>query len=284
MFEHQPILTLVCPDQPGIVAAVTTFLADNGCNILQSAQFDDIATNRFFMRLCFSKEAGTTFTSLKEGFAPIGHRFDMKWHLYDAQHTTKILIMCSKMDHCLLDLLHRQKRGELRADIRAVVSNHEDSRPLTASYDIPYHHFPITKEIKKAQEQRLRDLIEEEEVELIILARYMQVLSEDFCRDYEGRLINIHHSFLPSFKGARPYHQAHDKGVKLIGATAHFVTADLDEGPIIEQGVERVDHAMTPHQFIETGRDIERQTLAKAVKYFIEKRVLLNGSKTVVFR
>lgn len=284
MSDQHPILTLSCPDQPGIVAAVSTYLTEAGCNIVQSAQFHDLATGLFFMRVQFDLADHASLAELKSGLAPIGRRLKLDWHLHDATQPVRMLILASKSDHCLVDLLHRRARGEIHADIRGVVSNHPDVEALAQSYGVPFTHLPVTADTKTAQEAQLRTLIKDEGVELIVLARYMQVLTPQFCADHEGQVINIHHSFLPSFKGARPYHRAHDRGVKLIGATAHFVTPDLDEGPIIEQEVARVDHAMTPTMLVEAGRDIERQTLARAVKYYVQRRILLNGIKTVVFR
>ncbi|WOI53422.1 formyltetrahydrofolate deformylase [Parvularcula sp. LCG005] len=284
MGNGHPILTLSCPDKRGIVATVSSFLTETGCNILQSAQFDDLTTGLFFMRVNFDREDNATLDELRAGFAPIARRLELNWHLHDASQPVRMLIMASKSDHCLVDLLHRIERGEINADVRGVVSNHLDGERIAEHYGVKFHHLPVTPETKTKQEAALRQLMQDEDVELIVLARYMQVLSADFCRDFEGRIINIHHSFLPSFKGARPYHRAFERGVKLIGATAHFVTADLDEGPIIEQEVARVDHAMTPDQLVEVGRDTERQTLARAVKFYVQRRILLNGIKTVVFR
>lgn len=279
------ILTLSCPDQVGIVANVTSFLAERQCNILNSAQFDDRQTGYFFLRLRFAGgPAHQELAGLRADFEPLGERFEMHWQLYDASHRPRVLIMVSRHGHCLNDLLYRHRIGALRMDIRAIVSNHRDFYKQAAADDIPFHHHPVTPQTKARQEARLLDLIEEEQVELVILARYMQVLSDSLCERLSGQVINIHHSFLPSFKGARPYHQAHARGVKRIGATAHFVTADLDEGPIIDQDTAPVDHAMTPDDFVAVGRDIESVVLARAIKAYTERRVLLNGNKTVVFR
>ncbi|REE98655.1 formyltetrahydrofolate deformylase [Thermomonospora umbrina] len=277
------ILTLSCPDRPGIVAAVSGLLAERGCNILESQQYGDPATGRFFMRVQFSTE-GTTGDALRAALADLAPGFDLDWRLDDATARTRVLIMVSKAGHCLNDLLYRQRSGLLDIDIVAVASNHPDLRPLTQSYGIDYHHLPIGPGGKGAQETEVLALVEHYDVELVVLARYMQVLSDDLCGRLPGRIINIHHSFLPSFKGARPYHQAHARGVKLIGATAHYVTAALDEGPIIEQEVARVDHTHGPGDLMAVGRDMECLALARAVRWHGEHRVLLNGDKTVVFR
>ena len=299
----QYVLTLSCPDRQGIVHAVSSFLFMTGCNIEDSQQFGDRDTGLFFMRVHFSAPrngpgggSGTgaeegagasgepvTLEKLRASFAAVGDSFQMDWQLHEADRRMRILIMVSKHGHCLNDLLFRTRIGALPVEIAGVVSNHPDFAELVASYGIPYHHVPVTPETKPEAERRLLELVEEERVELVVLARYMQVLSDDLCKALPGRIINIHHSFLPSFKGARPYHQAHARGVKLIGATAHYVTADLDEGPIIEQEVERVGHEATPEQLVAVGRDVECQVLARAVKWHSEHRVLLNGVRTVVF-
>lgn len=279
------ILTLSCPDQPGLVADVSALLAGAGCNITSSDQFADGESGQFFMRVAIRPiNVAISAPDLREIFRPVGDKFKMDWAIHDASKPQRVLIMVSKFDHCLLDLLYRKERGALFMDVPAVVSNHKDAYKLTASHDIPFHHWPVTPETKEAQEQKLLHLIDEEQIDLIVLARYMQVLSNKACERLAGRVINIHHSFLPSFKGAAPYQQAHTKGVKLIGATAHYVTADLDEGPIIEQNVARVNHAMETADLVATGRDVERVTLAEAVKLHLEHRVLLNGRKTVVFK
>jgi len=279
------ILTLSCPDQIGIVARVTGFLAERGCNILSSAQFDDRQTGYFFMRVRFAgSDNHHSLEDLQGEFTELGEHYGMHWRIYDAGARPRVLIMVSRHGHCLNDLLYRHRVGALKMDVRAIVSNHRDFYKQAAADDIPFHHLPVTAGTKSRQEAKLLDLIEEEQVELVILARYMQVLSDTLCERLSGRVINIHHSFLPSFKGARPYHQAHARGVKRIGATAHFVTADLDEGPIIEQDTAPVDHAMTPEDFVAVGRDTESVVLARAIKAYIERRVLLNGHKTVVFR
>jgi formyltetrahydrofolate deformylase len=276
------ILNLSCPDRIGIVAAVAGFLAERQGNILASAQFDDRSSNRFFMRVEF--EIAAEPVALRTEFAAIAKRFGMEWDLTDASYRPRLLIMVSKFGHCLNDLLYRYGSGLLKADIAGVVSNHRDFYRLAASYDVPFHHLPVTRDTKTAQEKKLLELFAEERIDCVVLARYMQVLSLEMCERLSGRIINIHHSFLPSFKGAAPYTQAHAKGVKLVGATAHYVTADLDEGPIIEQDVVRVDHTMDPDELMAAGRDVECSVLARAVRFHIERRVLLNGNRTVVFR
>lgn len=278
------ILRLSCPDTVGIVHAVSGFLVEHDCNITDSAQFNDLISGRFFMRVAFTATSGkASRDSLADDFEAVATRFGMKWGLRDRSVRQRALILVSKFDHCLADLLYRHRMGELDMDIPLVVSNHPDCGQLTTVYGVPYCHLPVTKETKTAQEQKLDELISKHEIDLIVLARYMQVLSDEFCARHRGRIINIHHSFLPSFKGAKPYHQAHSRGVKMIGATAHYVTPDLDEGPIIEQDIARVDHKMTPEELVARGRDVERTVLARAVKYHVEGRVLLNGEKTVVF-
>ena len=279
------ILTLSCTDRPGIVGAVGTFLAEHGCNILESAQFDDEDSGRFMMRVVFEPvAAGVTHGGLDTAFTAVAERFGMQWVIHDAAHRTRVLIMVSKQDHCLNDLLYRYKVGALRMEPVAIVSNHRDTCQLAASYDIPFHHLPVTAGTKAEQEAKLWALIRDCGAELVVLARYMQVLSDELARRLEGRAINIHHSFLPSFKGAKPYHQAYARGVKLIGATAHYVTGDLDEGPIIEQEVARVEYNMRPDDLVALGRDVECLVLARAVRCHLEHRVFLNGQKTVVFR
>lgn len=282
------ILTLSCPDRRGIVHGVSGFLALHACNILDSAQFGDGDTQRFFMRVHFSAEDATVgVTRLQEGLGALARDWNMEWSLHDAHHKPRVVVMVSKIGHCLNDLLFRFKSGLLPVEIRAIISNHADFYQLAASYNIPFHHFPLaagaSDDAKRAQEQKCLDVINANETELVVLARYMQILSGEMCHALSGRAINIHHSFLPSFKGAKPYFQAHDRGVKLIGATAHFVTGDLDEGPIIEQDVERVDHAMTAEKLTAIGRDVECVVLARAVAYFVEHRILTNGRKTVIF-
>ena len=278
----QYILTLSCPDRAGIVHAVTGALLAHDGNITEAAQYDDPSTGLFFMRVRFASPA--SLEALRDGFAPVAESFGMKWQIDAAGRRMPTVVMVSRLGHCLNDLLFRHRSGLLALDIRAVVSNHRDFYQLAASYDIPFHHIPVTAGTKSQAEARLMDVLESEAAELVVLARYMQVLSDDLCRRLEGRAINIHHSFLPSFKGAKPYHQAHDRGVKIIGATAHYVTAELDEGPIIEQDVARVDHAMDVNAVTAIGRDVESVVLARAVQWHAERRVLLDGNKTVVFR
>jgi formyltetrahydrofolate deformylase len=279
------ILTLSCPDQVGIVHAVTGLLAEHGCNIVDSQQFGDRDTGRFFMRVHVEgTDEPNELDSLRLTFEPIGRTFDMEWRIHADTARTKLIIMVSKQGHCLNDLLYRWRVGTLPADIVGVVSNHRDFETLARSYAIPYHYLPVTSQTRDEAEQQLLSLIDTNDVDLVILARYMQVLSEHVCRQLPGRIINIHHSFLPSFKGARPYEQAHDRGVKLIGATAHYVTANLDEGPIIEQEIARVDHADDVDDLTSIGRDVECMALARAVRWHIEHRVLLDGHKTIIFR
>ncbi|CAN7352324.1 formyltetrahydrofolate deformylase [Phenylobacterium sp. LjRoot225] len=277
------ILTLSCPDQPGIVARVATTLFERGANILDAMQYDDEETGRFFMRVVFDPGEGDR-AALHEALAQVGEQYSMDWRLRDRKERRRVMILASQQDHCLADLIWRWRQGELAMDITAVVSNHPDTTyPHTDLKGIAFRHLPITPQTKPEQEAQLWSLIQETRTDLVILARYMQVLSNDLTQKLAGRCINIHHSFLPGFKGAKPYHQAHARGVKLIGATAHFVTADLDEGPIIEQDVERISHRDTPKDLVRKGRDIERRVLARAVRGVLEDRVLLNGSKTVVF-
>jgi formyltetrahydrofolate deformylase len=279
------ILTLSCPDRPGLVFAVSSFLVQNSGNILESQQFDDRLHDRFFMRVHFEvTDARVDIDWLRRGLSDVTRAFHMSWDLVDASTPTRVLLMVSRFGHCLNDLLFRQQVGGLNIDIPAIVSNHPDFASLAATYDIPYHHIPVTAATKGEAEAELLRLVDELDIDLVVLARYMQVLTDDVCKRLEGRAINIHHSFLPSFKGAKPYHQAHARGVKLVGATAHYVTSDLDEGPIIEQDVVRVDHALDPEELAAAGRDVEAQALARAVKWHCERRVLLNGNRTVVFR
>jgi len=277
------ILTLSCADRPGIVSRVASFLFERGGNIIDAQQFGDVETDRFFMRVVF--EAGeTSAKALREAFAPIGVEFGMNWTLRDPKVRRKVMILASQADHCLSDLVWRWRRGELPMDICAVVSNHPaDTYSSIDLSGLPFHHLPVNRDTKLEQEAAVWSLVQSTGAELVVLARYMQILSDGLAGKLEGRCINIHHSFLPGFKGARPYHQAHARGVKVIGATAHYVTADLDEGPIIEQDVERISHRDTPAALIRKGRDIERRVLARAVRWHLEDRVLLNGAKTVVF-
>ncbi|MGX1563088.1 formyltetrahydrofolate deformylase [Streptomyces sp. NPDC055506] len=279
----QYVLTLSCPDRKGIVHAVSSYLFMTGCNIEDSQQFGDHDTGLFFMRVHFSADAPVSVEKLRASFAAIGDSFQMEWQINRGDQKMRILLMASKFGHCLNDLLFRARTGALPVEIAGVVSNHTDFAELVGSYDIPFHHIPVTRDTKAEAEGRLLDIVREEGVELVVLARYMQVLSDDLCKALSGRIINIHHSFLPSFKGAKPYHQAHARGVKLIGATAHYVTADLDEGPIIEQEVERVGHDVTPEGLVAIGRDVECQALARAVKWHAERRILPNGRRTVIF-
>ena len=278
------LLTLSCRDQPGIVGSVGTFLADRHCNILESAQFGDVDSGRFMMRVLFERLPGAVAPPvLRDEFTSLAERFAMAWQIDEADRRQRVLIMVSRQDHCLNDLLYRHKVGALAIDPVAVVSNHADAEPVARHYGIDFVHLPVDPERKRDAEQRLLSLIASTRAELVVLARYMQILSNETCIALEGRAINIHHSFLPSFKGARPYHQAHERGVKLIGATAHYVTPDLDEGPIIDQQVTRVTHAMSPEQLAAAGRDVECLALANAVRYHVERRVFLDGAKTVVF-
>jgi len=277
------VLTLSCPDRIGVVADVARFLVDHRCNIIDSAQFGDPDNGRFFMRTGFASTAGATVDDLRTAFQPIAEKYEMAAQIFDQSVKLRTLLMVSKFGHCLNDLLFRWRIGALPIEIPAIVSNHTDFADVAANAGIPFYHLPVTPQTKAAKESSLVNLIEREKIELIVLARYMQVLSPDICARFRGRVINIHHSFLPSFKGAKPYHQAYDRGVKLIGATAHYVTQDLDEGPIIEQGVERVSHAHSSEDYVAVGRDVESVVLARAVKWHAEHRVLLNGHRTVVF-
>ncbi|MCW2822794.1 MAG: formyltetrahydrofolate deformylase [Marmoricola sp.] len=279
------VLILDCPDQPGIVYAVSGFLVEHGGNIMESQQFYDRLNGRFFMRIDFTMSGSeATAESLRADFVGIAQRFEMTFEIWGAREPYRTLIMVSKQLHCLNDLLFRHSTGSLQIDIPVVVSNHPDAEPLAKSYGIDFRHIPVSPETKAEAEAELMALHDELEIDLVVLARYMQVLSDDVCRRLSGQAINIHHSFLPSFKGARPYHQAYDRGVKLIGATAHYVTADLDEGPIIEQDVIRVDHGHNQEQLTGAGRDVEAQVLSRAVRWHSESRVLLDGNRTVVFR
>jgi formyltetrahydrofolate deformylase len=283
--KNKFILTIKCPDVVGIVAAVSGFLTKKNFFIEESSHFGDVMTGQFFMRTVFSPQSEMPTRALfEQEFAPIAERFAMSWRFADPRVKRRVLIMVSKFDHCLNDLLYRYNIGALNMAIPAIVSNHMDLSGLAAAHKIPFFHIPVSSATKAEAEAKLMDVIDDTQAETIILARYMQVLSDAACKKLSGKVINIHHSFLPSFKGAKPYHQAHARGVKLIGATAHYVTADLDEGPIIEQTVERVDHAKTPEQLIAIGRDTEAISLSRALGYHLEDRVFLNGSKTVVFR
>lgn len=285
MQNHEVVLRFSCVDRPGIVARVAGFFCDQGFNIRESSQFEDRDTGRFFMRTVFEKDAALSdsIANLRQDFRPVAEEYQMEWELRDLAYRPRVVIAVSQWGHCLNNLLNSWKLGSLPVDIVGVVSNHETMRPLVEWYGLPYHYFPIDPGKKREQEQRILNLMDERKADLLVLARYMQILSDEACQVLRGRAINIHHSFLPGFKGARPYHQAHARGVKLIGATAHYVTSDLDEGPIIEQAVERVSHAHPPEQLVEIGRDIEAVVLQRAVRWHAEYRVSLNGNKTVVF-
>jgi formyltetrahydrofolate deformylase len=283
--RREYVLTLSCADRLGIVHAVSGFLAERSCNIVDSQQFSDRQGGRFFMRVHVQAESSDlTLDDLQVGFAPVGAEFGMDWQVHDLAVRQRLLVLVSKQDHCLNDLLYRCRVGAIPADIAAVVSNHPDAGPMVESVGLPFHHLPVTPETKREQEERILDLVTEHQVDLVVLARYMQVLSHELCEKLVGRAINIHHSFLPSFAGAKPYHQAYERGVKLIGATAHYVTEVLDEGPIIEQEVARVDHSLTPAKLAAVGRDLESLALARAVTWHLEHRIILNGGRTVVFR
>lgn len=284
--KHQYVLTACCLGIVGTTARISGFLAKRHCYITDMQQFDDILSKRFFIRCTFLRntELSPSLDALRLEFIKPAIEEGMEWAIHDDHSRTRVLIMVSKFDHCLNDLLYRHSTGELKMDVTAVVSNHPDLRKLVEWHNIPYHHLPISAENKLGREVQLKKIIEETKSELVVLARYMQVLSDDLCHYLQGRAINIHHSFLPGFKGAKPYHQAHNRGVKLIGATAHYVTADLDEGPIIEQVVERVDHTYTPDRMVAAGRDSECAALSRAVCAHVEHRIFVNADKTVVFR
>ncbi|MCF6193935.1 MAG: formyltetrahydrofolate deformylase [Kangiellaceae bacterium] len=279
-------LKFSCPDQPRISATVFSFFANNDYNVLESSQHEDSLTGLFFMRTVFApmKDASLSIDDLRKDFSSIATQYKMEWYLREARVKPKILIAATKDSNCMNNLLNAWQRGVLNVDVAGVVSNHVDLKKFADWYGVPFYHFPITKETKPQQEAQIIKCMKDNDVELLVLARYMQILSDNFCQQLVGRAINIHHSFLPGFKGAKPYHQAFERGVKLIGATAHFVTADLDEGPIIEQAVERISHANLPEELVETGRDIEAVVLNRAVKWYSEDRVMLNGKRTVVFR
>ncbi len=283
MTDRAFILTLTCVDQPGIVSAVTTELASIGANIAESNQYWDRQTGQFFMRIAFTVHSGKTGEEINRALKPALDRFEIKAALTDRSRKPRLIIMVSKFDHALLHLLYQVKVGWLNAEVVAIVSNHEDSRATAELEGVPYHYWKATKDNKPELDEKLLNLVRETDADLVILARYMQVLSDTISKRLYGKVINIHHSFLPSFKGAKPYHQAYERGVKLIGATAHYVTPDLDEGPIIEQETERVTHAMTAEDFVAAGRDVESRVLARAVKSHVEARVMLNGHETVVF-
>ena len=278
------VLTLSCRDRPGITARVTSFLFAEGCNVIEAQQFNDAGTGDFFMRVAFDP-GGADAAALGRDFAPLAVELGLTWRLSEQGRARKVLLLVSKFDHCLADLLYRVRIGELAMEVIGIVCNHPREVLVHSMVgDIPFHYLPVTRETKSEQEARIRDLVGETEAELVVLARYMQILSDEMATFLSGRCINIHHSFLPGFKGAKPYHQAHARGVKMIGATAHYVTVDLDEGPIIHQDVEAISHADSPEDLVRKGRDIERRVLAEAVRLHLEDRVLLNGGKTVVFR
>jgi len=284
--SHPYILTASCASRMGTTAAVTGFLAAHRMYIMEMQQFDDVLTKRFFVRVTFCAVTGesTDLTRLRTDFLDIATAEQMQWAIHDGTHRMRVLILVSKLDHCLEDLLYRHRTGELPMEVTGIVSNHPDMRPIAERAGIPYHWMPVTPATKADQEARLLELVESTQTELVVLARYMQIFSDDICKRLDGRAVNIHHSFLPGFKGAKPYHQAHTRGVKLIGATAHYVTGDLDEGPIIEQIVERVDHSYTPEMLTAAGRDSERRALSTAVRLLLEHRVFLDDHKTVVFK
>ncbi|ABS69923.1 formyltetrahydrofolate deformylase [Xanthobacter versatilis] len=280
------ILTFSCPNKPGIVAGVSTFLFEKGCNILEAQQFDDTETNRFFMRVVFNVVASeASLSEIREGFTAVAEGFALNWTLRPKAEKRRVLLLASKFDHCLADLLYRWRIGEIPMDITGIISNHPRETYAHLDFDgIPFHHLPVTKATKLEQETKIWEIFQSSGSELAVLARYMQVLSDGLTAKLSGKCINIHHSFLPGFKGAKPYHQAHARGVKLMGATSHYVTSDLDEGPIIEQDVERISHQDSPEDLVRKGRDIERRVLARAISWHLQDRVLLNGSRTVVFR
>ena len=285
MSVKEYLITLSCPNKPGIVSKVSTALFQHGGNILEAHQFDDTQTGHFFMRMVFNLPEGGDVKQLTADFRPVAESHDMKWEIRSRSERKRVLLMVSRSDHCMVDLLYRWRIGELRMDIVGVISNHPRETFDASNFaGLPFHHLPITKDGKLAQEAQIKEIVLKSQAELIVLARYMQILSDDLVAFLSGRCINIHHSFLPGFKGAKPYHQAHARGVKLIGATAHYVTADLDEGPIIEQDVERVSHQDSPDDLIRKGRDIERRVLARAVAFHLDGRALPNGMTTVVFR
>ncbi|WP_416067631.1 formyltetrahydrofolate deformylase [Rhizobium sp. ZK1] len=277
------VLTVSCKSTRGIVAAISGYLAEQGCNIVDSSQFDDLDAGQFFMRVSFMSEEGISEADIRAGFTSIATRFGMTYDFHDSEKRMKVLLMVSRFGHCLNDLLYRWKIGALPIDIVGVVSNHFDYQKVVVNHDIPFHHIPVTKANKVQAEAHIMEVAEQTGTELIVLARYMQILSDEMCQKMSGRIINIHHSFLPSFKGANPYKQAYQRGVKLIGATAHYVTADLDEGPIIEQDTARITHAQSPDDYVSIGRDVESQVLARAIHAHIHHRTFINGNRTVVF-
>jgi formyltetrahydrofolate deformylase len=279
------VLTLACPEQRGIVHAVSGYLLDHGCDIIDNRQFGDRSAGRFFMRVHFvTDRPGMDVVSLRTAFAALAETYRMSWQLVGVDERPRVLIMVSKFGHCLNDLLYRWKTDQLKVELPVIVSNHRDLEDVVTAAGVPFVHLPVTRDTKAEAEAQLLEVVERYEIDLVVLARYMQVLSDDVCKRLEGRAINIHHSFLPSFTGARPYHQAYQRGVKVIGATAHYVTSELDEGPIIEQELIRVDHALGPDDFVVIGRDAECLALARAVQWHVERRVLLNATHTIVFR
>lgn len=283
MITENLVLTVSCKSQRGIVAAISGYLAEKGCNIVDSSQFDDLETGRFFMRVSFFPETGEAEAGIVAGFSDVAKAFAMEYDVHRGDKRTKVLLMVSRFGHCLNDLLYRWKIGALPIDIVGVVSNHVDYQKVVVNHDIPFHHINVTKQNKPEAEARLLDVVEQYGTELVVLARYMQILSDGLCQKMSGKIINIHHSFLPSFKGANPYKQAYERGVKLIGATAHYVTADLDEGPIIEQDAVRVTHAQSAEDYVSLGRDVESQVLARAIHAHIHHRTFINGNRIVVF-
>ncbi len=276
-------LTVTCPSRRGIVGSIASYLAEHGCNLTDSSQFDDLETGTFFMRAIFKSETGAGMEALESGFGAVASEYDMDFTFHDPARKMRVVLMVSRFGHCLNDLLYRWRIGALPIEIVAVISNHMDYQKLVVNHDIPFHNIRVTPENKPEAEAQIMRVVEETEADLVVLARYMQILSDDMCKKMSGRIINIHHSFLPSFKGANPYKQAYERGVKLIGATAHYVTADLDEGPIIEQDTVRVTHSQSPSDYVTLGRDVEAQVLARAVHAHAHHRVFLNGNKTVVF-
>lgn len=277
------VLRVACPSIRGVTAEISSYLSNNGCNIRDSAQFDDESTGRYFMRITFRSEEGMTLDELAKGFQPLVEKYKMEHELFDERNKKKVVLMVSRFGHCLNDLLYRWGIGALPIDIVAVISNHFDFQKVVESHNIPYHVIKVTKENKTEAEAEQMRIVREAGAELIVLARYMQILSDEMCQQMSGRIINIHHSFLPSFKGGSPYKQAFERGVKLIGATSHFVTADLDEGPIIEQDIVRITHAQSAEDYVSLGRDVESQVLSRAIHAYVHGRVFLNGTKTVVF-
>lgn len=285
MLDHRHVLTLSCPDRPGLVAGMARLLADNGGNIMESQQFNDKESDRFFMRVVFEIGEGTSTDGFRTAISAYALDCNMEWRLRPVGESRKVLLMVSKFDHCLGDLLYRVRIGEIPMEVVGIICNHpRDALKISLLGDLPFHHLPVTKDTKPQQEAQIKEIVTATGAELVVLARYMQILSDDLSAFLSGRCINIHHSFLPGFKGAKPYHQAHARGVKMIGATAHYVTEDLDEGPIIHQDVEAISHADTPEDLVRKGRDIERRVLAQAVHWHLQDRVFLNGTKTVVFK